>query len=257
MVKEKFGLVVSRFTPIIAMPAGSHPTYGTAIDMGEAVKAYLTATYANAKLYGDDVLQLEANEFTYATLQAETLLSDLQVKSQLFGGAYANGELSDNVDDTAVPGAYEYIQKLKTKSGIIYRAVFLYNCVPSQLDDNADTKGESVTFANEAINYTVYPDDTGDWRKRKDFSTQAAAEAWLAQQRGAGSSFAINVLVSGSGSASPEGGMYVASGGSAVINLSGTPTKLFDNGTDKTTVVAANKYTITNVTANHNVVVIF
>lgn len=180
-VKEKYGLVYSAFFPITAEPADARPTYGEEIDLGAAVKAYLTITYATAQAYGDDRAQLDLKEFVSGQLDAETLLSDLEIESQLFGSTYTEGELIDSIQDDPASGAYAYIQKLAQRGsgGTVYRAVFLHHCTPSLNADNADTRNASITFMNNAVSYAVLADNTGEWRTRKDFEDEASAKAYI------------------------------------------------------------------------------
>ena len=125
-VKEKYGLVQSLFFPIASTPAGSHPVYGPVVDLGAAVKDYLTINYSEAKAYGDDVTQLALREFVDGQLQIETLLSDLEVDAALYGSRMEGGALYDHVDDNPNSGGHGCIQKLKTKTGIVYRSIFYF-----------------------------------------------------------------------------------------------------------------------------------
>lgn len=179
-VKERYGLVTLKFAPITAEPDGAHPTYGEFIDLGSAVKAYVTAQKAEGSLYGDDVLQLKVSEFSGADIQTETLLSDLEVESKLMGSTYGeDGVLTDGANDSPRAGGLAWIQKLRTKTATVFRAVFLYFATPSLPDDQSDTKGDGVTFSNNAINFSAVTDKTGSWRVRKDCTSQTEAETWL------------------------------------------------------------------------------
>lgn len=183
-VKVPFGLLNLEFWPVTATPAAAHPTYGEPVSLGAAVKFYITVQLAEGSIYGDDVLQLSASEFSGADVQTETLLSDLEVQSKLFGAQYsADGGLVSGANDVVVTGALRGVQKLKTKTGVIYRAVLLYQTTPIVSDFQADTKGESVSFLTNPINFKAYADNTGAWRHMKDFDTLEAAETWLGSVR--------------------------------------------------------------------------
>lgn len=179
-VKVPFGLLNLEFWPISETPAAAHPKYGETVQLGAAVKLYITVTLAEGKISGDDVMQLSASEFVGADVQTETLLSDLEVQSKLFGAKYSEeGGLVNSANDAVKSGGLRGVQKLRTKTGIVYRAVLLYFTTPILSDFQADTKGESVTFATNPINFTALADNTGDWRAMKDFASLDAAEAWL------------------------------------------------------------------------------
>ena len=54
-----------------------------------------------------------------------------------------------------------------------------------------------------------------------------------------------------------KGVNYVADGGAFELNITGTPTKLYDNGVDKTSSISSNKYSIPAVSEPHTIAVIF
>lgn len=259
-VKEKFGMVYSAFFPIASEPENSHPVYADPVDLGAAVKAYLSITYAEGQLYGDDVLQLDAREFASAQLDAETLLNDLEVDAVLFGGNLTDGVLTDTVRDSANSGGYGYIQKLKTKTGTVYRPVFLYKVTPRMTGDNIDTKAGSLTFANNAVTYSVMPDGTGAWRSRQDFATEQAAKAFLLGLAKAvsGGAFAVRLNIVGSGTATPGAGTtFVTSGQNFEVTFATDPSKLYDGSTDVTAQISAHKYTISAIAADHQLTAFF
>ena len=259
LVKEKFGLVYSAFFPIGALPENSHPVYGGPVDLGAAVKAYLTINYAEAQLFGDDVLQLDLREFTGAQLDAETLLNDLEVEAQVFGSTMEAGVLTDHKDDNARAGGYGYIQKLKTQLGTVFRACFLYYVRARMTADNADTRGSSITFANNAITYGVMPDNTGAWRSRQDFSTEADAKAFLQGLATAvsGGAYAVKVAIVGNGSSAQKNTAFITAGQSYTVTFGTAPTKLFDGSTDVTAQLADTSYTLSNINADHQITAIF
>lgn len=259
-VKEKFGMIYSGFFPIASEPEGTHPVYADPIDLGAAVKAYLAITYAEGQLYGDDVLQLDAREFANAQLDAETLLNDLEVEAALFGSSMSDGMLTDNAQDAANSGGYGYIQKLKTKTGTVYRPVFLYKVTPRMTGDNIDTKAGSLVFAHNAVTYAVMPDATGAWRSRQDFVTEAAAKSFLfgLAKAVSGGAFAVRFNVIGDGNAAPgEGTYFVTSGESFEITFAEDPTKLYDGSTDVTASISGHKYTVSAIAADHQLTAIF
>lgn len=55
IVKMPLGMQTLDFWPIKAEPASSHPTYDESINLGAAVKGYLSITTASASIPGDDI----------------------------------------------------------------------------------------------------------------------------------------------------------------------------------------------------------
>ena len=258
LVKEKlkYGLLHSLFWPIASEPEGQHPIYGPEITLGSAVRDYLTLNYSEAKAYGDDSTRISVREFVDGTAEIETLLSDLEVDSQLYGSSYEGGVLTDNINDSANPGGHGFVQKLKTRTGTIYRAVFLYYIMPSQNADNADTKGASITFANNSVTATVQADKTGAWRVRADFGTEAEALAFLRGLVAASAGGAFALVVE-----EPRGGevkcytRFVTAGETGTVEFDAVPTAIFDNAVSKS--ASGTSYSITGMNADHTIVAFF
>ena len=183
-VKVPIGMRRSWYYPITDEPANAHPTYGEKLDMGTAVKGYLSITTASASIPGDDISQLDIEKFVSAQLDAETTMSDLEVNAQIYGHKYseAEGETSSS-DDVSPNGGYAFVEPILTKDkSIVYRATCLYklSAMASAEKQEADTKkpGE-LSPKNNAVSYKVVEDNTGAWRQRKDLATLALAEAFI------------------------------------------------------------------------------
>ena len=61
-VKTPVGMMTSHYWPIKSEPENSHPVYDAAIDMGAAVKGYISVTTASASIPGDDIAQEDTDE---------------------------------------------------------------------------------------------------------------------------------------------------------------------------------------------------
>lgn len=182
-VKVPVGMRSSYFAKIKTEPADAHPTYDTAMDMGAAVKGYVTITTASSEIYGDDVALLRGENFVSAQADVETTKSDLELNALLFGHTYSedNGEISAAAD-AAPTGAYAFIEPImdKTKK-ITYRATFLFKVQPllSSEKTEADTKKNDFNPKMNSVSFFVMPDNTGSWRSRKEFDTESAAETYI------------------------------------------------------------------------------
>ena len=178
------GMRKSYFFPITAEPANAHPTYASVIDLGAAVKGYLTLNVASASIPGDDVDQVDLELFAGGQLDSETTLNDLEVNATLYGHTFtAEGGEESKADDMAIDGGYAFIEPIFTKAqGVFYRATFLYKVTPlaSSEKQEADTRkrGEFNPKMN-VVSYRIKEDNTRAWRKRKDFDTEAAADAFI------------------------------------------------------------------------------
>lgn len=183
-VKTPLGMQTLTFYPIATEPDAAHPTYSEGVDLGAAVKGYLTVTTASATIPGDDITQLEDEIFTGGQLDTETTMSDLKVNATLYGHNYdeTSGETSNGAD-RAKPGGLSFVEPILCKDKtILYRATCLYKAqaMPSSEKQEADTKkpGELSPKMN-AVSFKVMEDNSGSWRVRQDCETLEAAKTFI------------------------------------------------------------------------------
>lgn len=189
-VKVPLGMQTLDFWPITQEPDSGHPKYGASINLGAAVKGYLTVTTSMASIPGDDINQVEDEVFAGAQLDSETTMSDLQVNAQLFGHTWSttDGEESKGTD-RALPGGLSFIEPILRKDKtIVYRATCLRKAtaLASSEKQEADTRkpGELNPKMN-AVSFKVSEDATHSWRVRNDFATAEAAAAFIRKTFGA------------------------------------------------------------------------
>ena len=183
-VMVEMGAEKSWFFPIESEPEGAKPVYGAKLDMGHFVKAALTVTIASGSIVGDNIAQVEVEEFVSGQLDAETTMNSLDVNAKIYGHKYSDteGEISA-AGDSAPNGGYACIQHiLKKDKSKVYRATCLrkVTAMAGSEKQNASTKTPgSLTFANNAVSFKVLPDNTGVWRNREDFNTMDEAVAFV------------------------------------------------------------------------------
>lgn len=183
-VKTEIGMETSWFFPITEEPAGKRPVYGAKVDMGHAVKGYVSVTTATASIPGDDITQVEAEEFVSGQADVETTMSDLEVNATLYGHKYTseNGEVSSS-GDTSANGGYAFVEPiLKKDKKKIYRATCLHKvcAISSSEKQQADTKKNGqLSPKNYAVSFRIMPDNTKAWRTRQDFATLDEAHAFI------------------------------------------------------------------------------
>ena len=191
-VKAPLGMQTLDYWPITEEPEKSHPTYAAAINLGAAVKGYLSVTTAAASIPGDDIVQVEDELFTGGQLDTETTMSDLEVNATLYGHTYseAAGEESKSSDRSGIGGISFIEPILKKDKTVIYRATCLrkVSAMASSEKQEADTKkaGELSPKMN-VVSFKVMEDNTASWRVRKDFETKAEAETFIQTTFGAAS----------------------------------------------------------------------
>lgn len=260
-VKTPLGMRKSYFAVISSEPESGHPIYGPVLDMGAAVKGYLSVTTASGNIPGDDKILLYEEKFVSAQLDAETTKSDLELNAQVYGHSYSEGLETSGKDDSAPHGGYGFIEPilLSTKQ-VIYRATFLYKVSAMQSSEKteADTRKNDFNPKMNAVSFFCLEDNTGNWRDRQEFATEAAADAWIKARFGSKAAFALHIQHIGQGSSAPGAGtVYVTSGENQVVEFPTPPTKLYDNAEDVTASIQSGKYTISAIAADHALVAVW
>lgn len=188
--KTKFGmgLLDLGFAPITDEPPAALPTYGAAVSLGHAVRAALTVNSADVPIYGDDMELLRIDNFLDGSFETQTLMTELELESKLYGGTYtAGGGLTSTADDAGTPGAVYGIRKLMKKDkSLVYRAFVLFRCAANRSASgwDADTKNNTVTPKNAAVNFDVSTANNRTWKWEQDFTTQSAARAAIFETLG-------------------------------------------------------------------------
>ena len=183
-VKTPLGMKTLDFWPIKSEEAGKHPSYDASINLGAAVKGYLTVTTASASISGDDMVQVEDEVFTSGQLDTETTMSDLEINAKLFGHTYSAeaGEESKS-SDRSKPGGISFIEPvLRKDKAVIYRATCLRKvcAMPSSEKQEADTrKSGELNPKMNAVSFKIMEDNLQSWRVRNDFETVEAAITFI------------------------------------------------------------------------------
>lgn len=183
-VKATVGMQTLDFWPITDEPDKAHPTYGPKVNLGAAVKGYVSVTTASASIPGDDIVQVEDEVFTGGQFDTETTMSDLEVNATLYGHTFSeeDGEESKG-SDRSKPGGISFIEPvlLKTKK-TIYRATCLRKvaAMAGSEKQEADTKKSTeLSPKMNSVAFKIMEDNLQSWRVRKDFDTKAEAEAFI------------------------------------------------------------------------------
>lgn len=183
MSKVKMGAKYPRFAPIKSEPENALPTYDTKkVTIGELIAANLTINLASGDLYSDDALNVKVSEFSSATIAMETDGMEDDVAEALYGATIeSDGSLvTYNVGDVAPNGGLAYYAMMKDKSGKVYYKGYYFPKVQAAMgNDNASTKGSSISFQTANTTFTVMKAENGDWMQTEIHETEAAAKAWV------------------------------------------------------------------------------
>lgn len=152
--------------------------------LGRLVTANLTVNTASGELYADDELAERIEVFSSGNLAMETdELSD-ENAAEIYGCKVELGTVTYNKDDVAPRGALAYF-KVKIISGKQSFKVFYYPQVSAVLgNDNAQTRGSTITFQTTNTSFTIFADSEGDWRQTKVFETVDEAQDWINEKCG-------------------------------------------------------------------------
>ena len=165
-----------------------------------------------------------------------------------------------SASDVAPYGGIGGYQQLVVNGTKKWRAWFFPKVKASVPDWSGNTKNNSISFGTQPLSFKVMAPKYGPWKYTKEFTTEAAAKAYIDSKLSVSTWYGIEVQVNGAGAgeaATPYGITYVASAGTFVLTITGTATALYDNGVDNILDVSNGTYTLSNVTAAHKLAVIF
>lgn len=179
-----FGAKYIKFAPIKTEPENKLPTYDAAVELGKLVKADLTVNIATGELYANNMLAEKSDEFISGTLAVEVDDMDKEIEGTVYGSAYSEGELVDNASDVVPYGGLAYYKTLQRSGKPVFEACYYPKARAILSTDSAATKGSSITFNTKPLSFTIYEPDNGDWRYRKEFSSEKEAIAYVDDKLG-------------------------------------------------------------------------
>lgn len=152
--------------------------------IGKLVSANLTVTLASGELYADDTLAEQLSEFASGSIAMETDDMEDETAAAVYGAKASEGLVTYNQGDTPPRGKLAYY-KVLMRNGVRKYKGYYYPRVRAALgNDNAQTRGSSITFQTTQTTFTVFADDKGDWRQTKEFESEAEAKTWCETQTG-------------------------------------------------------------------------
>ena len=153
------------------------------ICLGKLVAANLTVNLASGELWADDGLAEKLDEFSNGNLAMQTDNLADEDASVIYDAKVKDGIVHYNKNDTPPEGTLGYYKTLIVRGVRKFRA-YIYPRAKAQVgSDNAETRGSSINFRTAQTAFTIFDDeDTGDWRKTKEFSSEKAARAFVAAE---------------------------------------------------------------------------
>lgn len=169
-----------------AQTAGALPKYEAAANLGSLNQVSETLNFNEASAYGDNVRKAYVKQFRDGTLAVETLYLSHENAAKISGATLDTDNENDlkfGADDTPPYGGLAFfVTKLKDdESGTVYYQGIWYPKVKANIEgDTFQTKGESITLANDKLSFAVFACDTGDYKIKSDeLASEAEAIAWV------------------------------------------------------------------------------
>ena len=147
--------------------------------LGKLVSANLTVNLASGELYADDALAEQLSEFSSGTIAMQTDDLTDENASIVYGCKVENKEVTYNKGDTAPRGGLAYYKVLMRNGKKFFKGYFYPRTRAALGNDNAQTRGNSITFQAVNTTFTVMADDAGDWRKTTTVEKVEEVIAWI------------------------------------------------------------------------------
>ncbi len=151
----------------------------TGVVLGKLVTANLAVTLASGEIYADDAVAESLSEFAEGALAMETDDMTDAVAGTVYGATVTGGEVVYNKDDTPPEGKLAYYKILLRRGARRYKTCFYPRVKAALGNDDATTRGKSITFHTAKTSFTVMTDENGDWRRTKEFETEAEAATYV------------------------------------------------------------------------------
>lgn len=179
--------------PVAAQLNEDGETYEKGFVIARAIKATISTTSNDVKLYADDGVAESDKSFAGGTFSLNVDDLEQKVYADLLGHTHtaSTGEepgtpetVKANTNDEAPYFGIGFYGKIKRRGKVLYQAKWLFKVQFSEPSDETDTKGETTTFQTPTIEGSLFYLDNGDWKDQAEFTTETAAKKWLETKAG-------------------------------------------------------------------------
>lgn len=167
------------FAPVKTEPEGGLPTYENGASIGRLISANLTLNMATGEQYSDDSMGEQITEFSAGSIAMATNDLEDEALSLIYGCKIEDGEVVDSIADEAPLGGLAYYKTLSRNNKRAFKGYYYPKVKASLGNDNATTKGGSISFQDTTTNFTVFASDPGSWRRTKIFKKEAEVKTWV------------------------------------------------------------------------------
>ena len=174
--------------PTIAKLDPATDTYSDGFRMGKAVSVNINTNYNEANLPGDNVIAETVKEFRDGTIDLGITTIPITAYSTVFGHTVTEGEdgtlIVDKTDDVPNYVGVGLVKEELVDGVKSYIAMWIKKVLFTESGENAQTKGETISFQTPTITGTVLALADKTWRERKIFDNEADAIAYIDEQAG-------------------------------------------------------------------------
>jgi len=179
-----FGASSFFFAPFAsAETAEAAPTYKDGFKIEGLMEVTDNPNFAEAEIFGDNVLQDDVREFTDGTLNMKTNALIPEHFAKIFGITPEDDGTFAYPNEDSIPfGGAGYVQVLKRKNeGYLYRAFFYTKVKAMIVGESAKTKEKGFSFEGEKLDMKFFKPLHGKttYKYRNEFKTIEEAEGWL------------------------------------------------------------------------------
>ena len=244
-----------------AEPENSDPVYGQGIVIGKLVSCGVTPNNAEGKLAADNGTAEYLSQITDEDIALETDDLILQNAKMMYGAKADGNDMKYTKSDVAPYGGFAFYHTAMRNGVQVHIGHFFPKVRATRNAKTFNTRGDSIEFGTTSIALKALFTNLGDIEfESEPFSTEEAAYAWCAEKVGLGSYYTVDVQVQNETASKYtdfSGKAFVPSGENFELSVTGAPTALYDNGTEKKSSISGGKYTISAIAADHEVAVIF
>lgn len=147
--------------------------------LGKLVAANLTVNLSSGELYADDALAEQLSQFASGSIAMETDNMADEVASTIYGATVTDGVVTYKSTDTPPEGTLGYYKTLMVGGVKKWRGYVYPRAKAAIGNDNAQTRGSSITFQTAQTTFAILEDANSVWRKTKDCDTEADAISFV------------------------------------------------------------------------------
>lgn len=160
--------------------SGTTVSYTEGRVLGKAISISTTVNSTDVKLYADDDIAEQVQEFSNGTCSINIDDADDEVSAWLLGHDKAeDGDLVNKYTDIAPYVGMGFYGRRRKDNAESYRAIWYTKVMFKDPGDALTTKGENIEFQTPTFEGTLSRAADGIWRRTKTFTTEAEACEWL------------------------------------------------------------------------------